>query len=256
MHRSGGSRRSKGRKGGSSILRLFAGPVGIGAVVIGLILAVGVWGKDAEPALKPAESAQSKPAAEQPKPVTSVPVQASPTPEQPKPAVPDNSEILQKRRRLDRSGGAAKTMLTTVYYADGLKENASLQPVEVRIPLTTSIVLAISEQVVAAPADLKLYSNVPAGTKVKSVNLDRKTGVATVDLSPEAAGVQGSEAAQNMRASFVYSLTELKDVKAVQLWVNGRPAMLHGIEWSEPLTRAKLEERSTYKIEPVVKFAP
>ncbi len=258
MQRSGGSRRSKGRSGGSGILRLFAGPVGFIAVILGLVIAVGVWGKEAPPATKPAENTQQQakqPQPEQPKP-TQPATPAGQPPVQAKPTEPDNSALLAKRKHIDRAGANAKTMLVTVYYADGLTDGTSLQPVEVRVPQSESVAQVTAEQVIAAPTDLKLYSSVPAGTKVKSVNFNRATGVVTVDLSAEAADVQGTEAAMNMRASFVYSLTALKDVKAVQLWVNGKPAMLHGIEWSQPLSREQLQERSSYKVEPVIKFVP
>lgn len=250
------------------MLRVFAGPVGLVAVVLALVIAVGYWGKDAKPVSAPAAApSQSPPGAAQPAQsppqqstttpsTTPAPQQPAPPPVVTQPAEPDNAALLEKRKRIDRSGGAAKTMLATVYYADALTGGTSLQPVEVRIAQTDSIVQITAEQVVAAPTDLKLYSSVPAGAKVKSVNLNRTTGVATVDLSAEAAGVQGTDAAQTMRAAFVYSLTAIKDVKAVQLWVNGRPAVLHGIEWNQPLTRQMLEERSTFKVEPVVKFVP
>jgi spore germination protein GerM len=58
-----------------------------------------------------------------------------------------------------------------------------------------------------------------------------------------------------MKASFVYSLTEVANVKAVQLWVNGRPAVLHGMEWAKPISRADIQAQSAFKIDQVVKYA-
>lgn len=160
--------------------------------------------------------------------------------------------ILTARAKIDRSEGAAKTMLVTAYYSDGLKNGMSLQPVEIKAAHSVARIKVTAEQVVNPPQDLKLYSNVPAGTKVLSVNL--KQGVAIVDLSPEVAKVTGSGAVNNIMASFVYSLTAIPDVKAVQLWVNGRPALLDGLEWSKPLSRADLDGRNLYKVEPVIKY--
>jgi spore germination protein GerM len=147
-------------------------------------------------------------------------------------------------------------MLVTVYYADGLKNGDTFVPVQVRVPATVSTIKTAAEQVVQAPENLKLYSSVPVGTKVQSANFTAATGVATVDLSAEAANVQGTAAAQTMMASFVYTLTEVPNVKAVQLWINGHPAVLHGIEWSKPLSRQDLQAQYPHQVEPMVKFVP
>ncbi|MFZ5827591.1 MAG: GerMN domain-containing protein [Bacillota bacterium] len=168
-------------------------------------------------------------------------------------STPSDQATLAGRAKINRSEGAAKSMLVTAYYADGLKNVMSLQPVEIKVARSVARIKATAEQVINAPQDLKLYSSVPAGTKVLGVNL--KNGVAIVDLSPEAAKVRGSAAVNNIMASFVYSLTAIPDVKSVQLWVNGRPALLDGFEWSKPLSRADLEGRNLFKVEPVIKYA-
>jgi hypothetical protein len=239
-------------------------------VLLGLaiVLGVGYAVKTYKPAEKPATTPVTAPAPVPPgtstgstntggttggttPPVTTPPAQPTPA----TPPAPTN-DLVTGRSRIDRSGGAAQTMLLKLYYQDGLKEADTLVPVEVQVPFSTSQVRLVAEQIVNAPENLKLFSSVPAGTQVKSVNFDRTTGVATVDLSPEAANVQGTAAAMNMKASFVYSLTELKDVKAVQLWINGRPAELHGMGWSQPVTRADMEALGGYGyvIAPVVSF--
>jgi spore germination protein GerM len=145
-------------------------------------------------------------------------------------------------------------MLVTVYYVDGLKNGEVLQPVQIRIPSTPEVIKATVEQVVKAPEELKLYSNVPAGTRVLGVNLDRNSGVATVDLSPEANLVEGAAGAEAMKAALVYSLTEIPGVKAVLLRVDGHPAMLHGIEWSKPVSRADLQAQHLFQVAPLIKF--
>lgn len=161
--------------------------------------------------------------------------------------------VVAARARIDRSGGAAKSMLVTVYYSDGLKNGESLQPVEMKVEHSVGRIKLTTEQILNPPQDLKLHSNVPKGTTILGVNF--KNGVAIVDLSPEAANVKGTAAATNMIASFVYSLTDIPDVESVQLWINGQPASLHGIDWSEPLSRADVESRNWFKVEPAIEYS-
>lgn len=240
------------------------GPVGLVVLVILLVMGIGYWAVGGKLDKSITGGGAEQPKSAQPKAPaptagsgsTAAPAQTPAAPAKTEPVPDPNQAIIEARRQIDRSGGKPDTMLVTLYYADGLKNAEVLQPVEVRVPQTVSVVKTIAEQLVAAPANLKLYSGVPAGTSVRGVNFDSKTGVATVDLSPEAAGVQGSAAAMNIQASFVYSLTAINSVKSVQLWVNGRPATLHGVEWNKPLTRAELEARNYFRTAPVIKFEP
>lgn len=180
---------------------------------------------------------------------------AANTPKTPAPATPaapdPNTAVLADRAHIDRSGGA-KGSTVVIYYADGLKSPAALQPVEIRIAQTPSVIARVAALVVDAPANLKLFSGVPARTKVQSVNY--KAGVATVDLSVEAKQVKSEAEARNLMASFVYSLTELKEVTSVQLWINGHPAVFPGVEWKQPMTRNDVAARNLFKVEPVIKF--
>jgi spore germination protein GerM len=186
--------------------------------------------------------------------VTEKPV---PKPEQPAAggtAAGDAQAIFAGRSRIDRSAGAKETLLITVYYADGLRSGTALQPVQVRIPLTLSRIRVTVEQLIAAPEALRLHSGFPANTRVKGVNLN--SGVAVVDLSAEAKAIQGSEAVRAAMASLVYSLTEIPNVSAVQLWVEGRSAVLHGVEWSEPLNRKAIDSRNPLEVQAVIKYGP
>lgn len=284
VYRAGRSKARRRKGGGSGLAGLLKGPVGLVLLGVAIVLGVGYaakWYQGDVLDLLPKSSdtaaeAHKVPAAQTPATDNggAAPAQGGTTPPaagngggtapasgtgQTAPATPagqeadPNAAILADRAHIDRSAGA-KPMLVTVYYADGLKNGDTLVPVQVQVPLTVSTVRTAAEQVVRAPENLKLYSNVPAGTKVQDVNFKPDTGVATVDLSGEAANVQGTAAAQSMMASFVYTLTELPNVKAVQLWVNGRPAVLHGIEWSKPLSRQDLQAQNPLRIDPVVKF--
>jgi hypothetical protein len=193
------------------------------------------------------------------KPIVQPTVQPS-TPAVDKPVVSPSTtpvdpaaDVLAGRTRLDRSGGAVNTMPVVVYYTD-LSKKGTLQPVQVLVPHTLSKIQVTVEQLVNAPQNLKLSSWLPTGTRILSVNLDAKTGVATVDLSPEAQQVQTTDAANGIMGTFVYSLTELQGVKAVQMWVNGRPAVLHGQAWTKPLSRTDIQARNLFQVAPVIKY--
>jgi spore germination protein GerM len=241
------------------------GPLGLILLGIAVVVAIGYGSKwytgKSEPASAPTEKTGKDAAG------TGGTVQApmasggQQTPAQPQnpvvteppklPADP-NQAILAQRSQIDRSAGAKETMLVTVYYADGLKSSDTLAPVQVKVSQSRGIIQTAAEQVVNAPENLKLYSNVPPGTVVRSVDL--RDGVAYIDLSAEANQVQGTAAAETMRAAFVYTLTEIKGVNAVQLQVLGHPAMLHGIEWSKPVTRADIQAHTPVQVAPVVKY--
>lgn len=214
-----------------------------------LLMAFGYWGQGSQLAEPPAP--QSPPGATLPDttpPVTTLPPGVNP--------LSPNFSVADARKHIDRSAGTSETMLMTVFYADGLKNAESLQPVEMRLQKNPGTVMAAAEQVLFAPVDYKLYSSVPDGTKIRSVDFNETTGVATVEVSPELETVQGSAAAANIMASFVYTLTSIPNVKAVQLTVGNRPAMLHQIEWDKPITRAEMDAKAYFKVEPVIKFSP
>jgi spore germination protein GerM len=198
-------------------------------------------------AAKPTEQPTGQSTVQPDTPVVDKPIPPSSTPVDPA------AEVLSGRTHLDRSGGAVNTMPIVVYYTD-LAKKGTLQPVQVLVPHTAQKIQATVEQLLNTPQNLKLSNWLPPGTRVQSVNMDSKTGVATVDLSPEAQQVQTTDAANGIIGTFVYSLTELQGVKAVQVWVNGRPAVLHGQTWTKPLSRTDMQARNLFQVAPVIKF--
>jgi len=157
------------------------------------------------------------------------------------------------RGQIDRSGGASETMLVTAYFADGLQQGPSLQPVQIKVPFDLAVIKATARQIVDPPEQLSLFSSVPPGTQVLETNL--KDGVAIVNLSAALEEVQGTAAVNNIRASFVYSLTSIPGVEAVQLWTEGRPAVLDGYEWSRPVTRAEIESEGLYAVQDLIPYS-
>lgn len=259
--RSGGSHR---RKGGGGAGRFFSGPVG--AVIVGVLLVMGIGYavKQYKPEAAPADAKVSAPGTQAQAPAPTTPAPSTPTApatggttpapitSTPAPQPPPANQAADNRSHIDRSAGAARKSTVTIYYTDGLKGGQSLQPVEVQIPHTTGWIRAIAEQVVNPPTQLKLYSGIPAGTTVQSVDLKGDTAV--IDLSPHAKGVTSASDASAIKAAFVYSLTELKDVKSVLVWINGFPAQFGQMVWDKPVTRAELEAQNLFKVEPVIKF--
>ncbi|MFZ5815705.1 MAG: GerMN domain-containing protein [Bacillota bacterium] len=250
-------------RGGGNILAALSNPVIPVLVGLVIVLAVGYWAMNGE-APAGGDTAGQQTGAEPPTegsagtaPATTPGTEPQTGPKSPSTAPADagagDPAIRAARSRIDRSAGAAKSMLVTVYYSDGLTGGMSLQPVEINVPRTVATLKETVSQILNPPQELKLYSNVPSGTRLLGVNL--KDGVAIVDLSAELESVRGTEAVNNIMASFVYSLTAIKDVQAVQLWVNGRPAQLDGREWSKPLTRADMDARNYYRVEPVIKYS-
>lgn len=259
--------KGKGKRRGRGIGRLLRSPLVPVLIGLAIVLGIGSWmlrdtppkqqvtaaGGEAGSAVEPAKSGAA---------TTTEPVkETEKPPERPKePATPPKeaqggTEPVEGRSRIDRSGGADKTMLMTIYYADA-KAGGNLQPVQVQVERQLGVIANAAQQVLNPPRELALESGVPAGTKVRGANLNKETGVATVDLTAEAGQVQGSAAAQTMMASLVYSLTNIQGVNAVQVWVEGRPAVLHGIEWDKPISRSEMEARGLFSVAPVIEFKP
>lgn len=162
-------------------------------------------------------------------------------------------ETADSRSAIDRSGGAAETMLITIYYLDDQAAGEVLQPVQIKVPATITPVAEALRQLLHPPVELGLYGEFPPGTTAAPPNL--VDGVVTVELSPEVEAVRGETATHAVIASLVYTLTEIPGVDAVRLHVNGRPAELDGYVWSEPLRRADLETWNLFRVEPVISYS-
>lgn len=255
--RSGGGRAARRKESGRSTNQRVAAAVALVLVALMSLGGLGYWAQsraaNQTPPLTPDQGQGTAPAATPPTSITPAPAQnqsQTQTPPKAQPtALPDGRPSAWAH--LDRSFGAAETMLQTLYWVDG-RTGDRLQPIEVRLPKTTGRARAAVEQLLKPPADLNLYTGIPTGTKL--VDLKVTNGTASVELSKEIETLQGSANAESVMATLVYSLTELPEVKQVQLNVDGHPAMLHGIEWSKPLTRQDLTARNLFPVESVIRF--
>lgn len=252
---SGAPSRTRGRSSGRSSSgrsrsAKAASPVALVLVALIAIGALGWYVQSKGPTTPPPAAAPESP---QTAPVTATTPQ--PTPTETTPAKNTSGTLPDGRpaawAHLDRAAGAAETMLQTLYWVDG-RTGDRLQPVEVRIPKTVGKAKAVVEQLLNPPKEVQLDSGFPAGTKLNDLRVNGTTVI--VDLTTEVETVQGSAGANALMASLVYSLTEVPGVESVRLTANGLPAVLHGMEWTEPLTRAKLAERNLFPVENVIRF--
>lgn len=246
--RSGGrktGRRSTGRGGAQKA----AAPIALILVALIAVGALGWWVQSKNQKETPALTPETPTATGS----SSATTPSATPPPQPTPAknatLPDGRPATWAH--LDRAAGAPETMRQTIYWIDG-RTGDRLQPIEVRMPKSTGTARAAVEQLVNPPKELKLESGIPVGTKVNDVRLTGK--VLIVDLTAEVEGVQGSAGANSIMATLVYTLTELSGVESVRLTANGLPAVLHGVEWTEPITRAQLAQRNLFPIENVIRF--
>lgn len=262
----GAPSRARGGSGsGRSTTQKAASPVALLMVALIAIGALGWYVQSKDPqgapaitpgsaagaASAPAGSAPTAPSAATP---TTPPITTPATPPPPKTApitgnLPDGRPAAWAH--LDRAAGANETMLQTLYWLDG-RAGDRLQPTQVRMAKTTGTAKAVVEQLLNPPKELQLESGFPAGTKLNDVRI--VGDILTVDLTTEVEGVQGSAGANALMATLVYSLTELPGVGSVRLTANGLPAVLHGKEWSDPITRAQLTERNLFPVENVIRF--
>lgn len=157
------------------------------------------------------------------------------------------------RSAIDRSAGAAETMRVTVYYVDFDAHMEALQPVQILVPFSVTPIKVSVEQLLRPPEELGLFSEFPPGTTARGFNL--VDGVAVVDLSATVEGVRGETAVNAVVATLVYTLTEIPGVEAVQLWADGKPAVLDGFTWSSPLTRADVAAWQAFRVEPVIEYS-
>lgn len=257
------TRRSSGSGGGfiGALLRNVLGPLGLVLLGIGLVLVVGwyVTSDHFKEALsRSAEKGDSTLIADSKEPVQQPPDQPAapqqPAPQQPAPQTPaptDEAGIRAARQQINRAG-SAEAMKLVVYYVDGLSDGTTLQPVEMAVPVDRGRIRVTVENILNAPTELKLHSQFPAGTVLRSVNL--QDGVAVVDLSPEAGNVRGSAASTALQYVLVYSLTEIQGVNAVLLRLDGHPAQLDQIVWDKPVTRDQLKQQNLYEIAPLISY--
>jgi len=125
---------------------------------------------------------------------------------------------------------AVESMAVKAFFSNRLKDSDArfcekVYPVERRIKRTKAAVRAAMNELLAGAQSLEarngFYSNIDAGTGLKSVNI--KDGQATVDLEINpAASIAGSCRVLAIRAQIEETLKQFKEVKEMKILVNGR----------------------------------
>jgi len=114
----------------------------------------------------------------------------------------------------------SETTAISVFYPTGkiLVEERRVVPVQENMPL-----VALRELFKAEPQENKILVILPAA-KVRSVNLDRKTGVATVDFTREILDFPENEHLAKILAfgAIVETLKQFDDIKSIKILVEGK----------------------------------
>lgn len=138
-------------------------------------------------------------------------------------------------RAASASTGAQIT--AAIYFTAGNHLVSESRQVPAAAPARGSI-----DALLAGPTLAGHFSQVPSGTRLRSVNL--AAGTATVDLSNQVQNLQGSPAIPLFLGQIVDTLTQFPDVQRVVLEVNGRPLRSLGGEGAavpEPLDHAAVQ---------------
>lgn len=134
---------------------------------------------------------------------------------------------------------ATKTAEVVLYFADDQAEYLVPEKREVSLQKNESTAEAIVKALISGPKNTKLGVTIPAGTKLRSVNIKENT--AYVDFSEEIKTKHwGGSAGESMTIfSIVNSLTEMKEIKQVQILIAGvkQDSLAGHLDISQPIAR-------------------
>ncbi len=139
----------------------------------------------------------------------------------------------------DNPQPAAKTAEIVLYFADEQAEYLMPEKREVSLQKDESTAEAIVKALISGPEDKKLGVTIPDGTKLRSVSI--KEDIAYVDFSEEIKTKHwGGSAGESMTIfSIVNSLTELPEIKQVQILIAGKEqdSLAGHLDISQPIAR-------------------
>jgi germination protein M len=138
-----------------------------------------------------------------------------------------------------RSSAAAPTLGLGVYFARGER----LVRVEVRVPRTRAVAAAAMRSLLAGPKDKRLSTAIPRGTRLLGISV--RNGIATVDLNRTFERGGGALSMSMRLAQVVYTMTQFRTIRAVNLALEGRRVTVfsgEGLVLDHPLDRADYRE--------------
>lgn len=134
---------------------------------------------------------------------------------------------------------AAKTAEVVLYFSDEQAEYLVPEKREVKLQKNESTAEAIVKALISGPENKKLGITIPAGTKLRSITI--KDNIAYVDFSEEIKTKHwGGSTGESMTIfSIVNSLTELKEIKQVQILIAGKEqdSLAGHLDISQPISR-------------------
>jgi len=135
-----------------------------------------------------------------------------------------------------------------VYWLKDTNSHLELVPESVTVAAAQpdAILKTAFDNLLAGPRDTASSSTIPAGTKLRSVNV-MQDGV-HVDLSQEFTTGGGSASMTSRVAQVLYTATALQPNAQVWINVEGKPLTLlggEGLEMSQPMTRQSFQENFT-----------
>lgn len=145
---------------------------------------------------------------------------------------------LKRPQFLNPVGSPGSGRPVKVYYLN--KEKALLVPVTFFLPEDVDLAKVVAEKLVKGPPEgLGLVSPFWPGTQVHQVKVDDQ-GIATVDFNSKLLEYGGGSSQEiALLESLVFTLTDLPQVEAVQVLIDGKklPVLPEGSDISEPLRR-------------------
>lgn len=170
---------------------------------------------------------------ESPTQPTQTPQALNPKPVQPKPVQPTAAKTVQVYWVKD-VGDKIEVVPTKVALKEADKADATLQ--------------AAFKSLLAGPKDASVSSEIPKGTKLRSLSV--KNQVVYVDLSAEFISGGGSNSMIGRLGQVIYTATSLKPDTQVWISVEGKRLELlggEGLEVAQPSTRQTFDKNFTLK---------
>ncbi|MEZ2249154.1 GerMN domain-containing protein [Microcoleus sp.] len=199
------------------------------------------------PAPTPVDTPQAQtPAAQTPAAQTP----SAPTPQAQTPAAPTpqalTPQVIKPQQSQPKSVSPTATQTVQVYWVKdgGGKFEAVPSKVALKeVDRPDAALQAAFNSLLAGPKDTKVFSEIPKGTKLRSLSVNNQ-GV-YVDLSAEFTSGGGSSSMSSRLGQVIYTATSLKPNAKVWISVEGKPLELlggEGLEVAQPSTRQTFDK--------------
>lgn len=114
----------------------------------------------------------------------------------------------------------SQSLNINLYYANKDNSQIILEQREIQVTKKDSIPKIALDELLKGPKNSDLNSNIPRGTKLLSVDIEKK--IAKVNFSKDFSGFPGSMAESFAVISVVNTLTDLEEIEQVEIWVDGK----------------------------------